>query len=299
MMNNKQLQLMQQKFKEEQETEGHAHDFTAARPEQRRRPKPPPIPTGTNVTFNVVTDGSEFVVPGSGSSDSDDDGSSDDSSEDGSAGEAATPTSTSGSPTKSSARTRRRRRSRGSAASAGRGSPKKKGKGGKRKGRRRSSINISVREGCGAGLENHSMQAAAVGIAMQFGDMNCSQRGDVSVDVSGARQSFSAPVSHMCGCVAHAQLVEQLLKAMARDCKDRANAVVASFAARMRKGGGVNAALDIGSTPFARFGGKQPKGVKKIKLKLAQAQTQIYECYASKILADAVDDRAGVSAGQP
>lgn len=91
------------------------------------------------------------------------------------------------------------------------------------------------------------------------------------------------------------QLVDQLLKVMGRDCKDRANAVVASFAAHMNKGGGVNAALDIGSTPFARFGGKQPKSMKKVKLKLAQAQTLIYECYASKILADAVDDRAGVS----
>ena len=46
--------------------------------------------------------------------------------------------------------------------------------------------------------------------------------------------------------------------------------------------------------PFARFGGKRPRGVKKIKLKVAQVQTLVYECFASKILADEVDDRAGV-----
>jgi len=48
------------------------------------------------------------------------------------------------------------------------------------------------------------------------------------------------------------------------------------------------------STPFARFGGRRPRGVKKVKLKRSQGMQLIYDCYAGKILADEVDDRDGV-----
>lgn len=173
MMNNKQLQAMHQKFKEEQATEGHAHDFTAARPDQRRRPKPPPKPTGTNVSFNVATDGPEFTLASSASESNG--GSTDGSSDDGSGGEAAVAASASQSPTKQGSKGRRRRR-RGSKSGGSRSSPTKRG----RRGRRRSSITITVREGCGAGMDTSAMQAAGAAIASQFQDMNCSQRGDVS-----------------------------------------------------------------------------------------------------------------------